>query len=116
MERLKSIGGIGPVIEKAEQYPRLSAWIVLTVGMSIILLFEARDVGLELPQWIALFVATAVVAGLCVWIISWEDEEDMEEDQEALVPQAEAAIQPAEEAPAQPEELIEEANEDSGSA
>jgi hypothetical protein len=115
MERLKSIGGIGPVIEKAEQYPRLSAWIVLTVGMIIILMFEARDVGLELPQWIALFVATAVVAGLCVWIISWEDEE-VEEEQDALVPQSETAIQPADEAPAQPEELIEEANEDSNSA
>jgi hypothetical protein len=44
--------------------------------MSLFVVNEARDVGLQASQWIALLVATILVAGLCVWIISWEDEED----------------------------------------
>jgi len=58
------------------RHPRLAAWIVLALGMSLFVVNEARDVGLQISQWIALLVATVLVAGLCVWIISWEDEED----------------------------------------
>ncbi len=57
------------------QHPRLTAWMVLAVGMVIILIWSARDVGLLPAQWIALIVATIGLAGMCVWIISWEDEE-----------------------------------------
>jgi len=58
------------------QHPRLTAWLVLAVGMVIILVWSARDVGLLPAQWAALIIATILLAGLCVWIIGWEDEEE----------------------------------------
>lgn len=61
-------------------HPRLAAWFVLSVGMVALLVYEARDVGLLITQWIALIVSTVLVAGLCIWIISWEDETDDETD------------------------------------
>ncbi len=60
-------------------HPRLTAWVVLAIGMVAILVWSARDVGLLPGQWAALIVATIGVAGLCVWIIGWEDEEEGEE-------------------------------------
>ncbi|MBO9361748.1 MULTISPECIES: hypothetical protein [Thermoflexus] len=60
----------------AERHPRLTAWIALAIGMVAILLWSARDVGLTPSQMLALVVATIILAGLCVWIISWEDEEE----------------------------------------
>ena len=59
-------------------HPRLTAWIVLAVGMNAMVMYEARSVGLLLGQWASLIVATTLVAGLCVWIIGWEDDEDDE--------------------------------------
>jgi len=59
-------------------HPRLSAWVVLGAGMVAIVAFEARDVGLLVHQWVALIVATVLVAGLCVWIIGWEDSDEAE--------------------------------------
>jgi len=64
-------------------YPRLFAWIILAVGMDIILLFSARDVGLEGRQWFWLLLITTLVAGACVWIISWGDDDEAEEDDAA---------------------------------
>ena len=58
----------------ASQHPRVVAWIVLSVGMIALIGFEGRDVGLQATQWLALFAACIVVAGACIWIISWEDE------------------------------------------
>ena len=63
------------------QHPRLTAWFVLAVGMVIILVWSARDVGLLAGQWAALIVATIGLAGLCVWIIGWEDEEEETEEE-----------------------------------
>lgn len=60
------------------QHPRLTAWLVLAIGMVVILIWSARDVGLLPGQWAALIVATIGLAGLCVWIIGWEDEEEEE--------------------------------------
>lgn len=65
-----------PPVKWALVHPRIAAWIVLSLGMVILLAIEARDVGLEVGQWIALIVATVGVAGLCIWIISWEDVDD----------------------------------------
>lgn len=65
-----------PLVKWASVHPRLAAWIVLSVGIVTLLLFEASDVGLLFTQWIALIVATVLVAGACIWIISWEDTED----------------------------------------
>ena len=56
------------------EHPRLSAWFVLAVGMVAILIWSARDVGLLPRQWAALIVATIGLAGLCIWIIGWEED------------------------------------------
>ena len=63
------------------QHPRLAAWAVLALGMVIILVWSARDVGLLPGQWTALIIATIGLAGLCVWIIGWEDDEVEEEEE-----------------------------------
>lgn len=59
-----------------ERHPRIAAWIALAIGMVIILLWSAKDVGLLPSQLAALVVATILLAGLCVWIIGWEDDDD----------------------------------------
>ncbi len=60
----------------AETHPRIAAWIGLAIGMVIILLWSAKDVGLLPTQLVALVVATILLAGLCVWIIGWEDNDE----------------------------------------
>ncbi len=62
------------------QHPRLAAWMVLAIGMVVILIWSARDVGLLPAQWTALIVATVCLAGLCVWIIGWEEGGEGEEE------------------------------------
>ena len=57
-------------------HPRITAWIALAVGMVVILLWSAKDVGLLPTQLLALVIATILLAGLCVWIIGWEDKEE----------------------------------------
>lgn len=66
METLKSLYA---------RHPKIVAWIALTFGMVIILLWSAKDVGLLPTQMLALVVATIGLAGLCIWIIGWEDGE-----------------------------------------
>jgi 4-amino-4-deoxy-L-arabinose transferase-like glycosyltransferase len=58
------------------RHPYLTAWAVLALGMVLILLYEARNVGLEGSQWFWLITITILVAGACIWIISWGDDED----------------------------------------
>lgn len=77
------------VMSWAKTHPRLTAWIVLALGMDAMVVYEARSVGLLAGQWVALIIATTLVAGLCVWIIGWEDDEDDEP------PAAEPAAPPA---------------------
>ncbi len=60
----------------AEKHPRLAAWVLLAIGMVIILIIAARDVGLLWNQWLFLILATIGLAGLCVWVISWESGDD----------------------------------------
>jgi hypothetical protein len=60
------------------EHPRLTAWFALAVGMVAILIWSARDVGLLPRQWAALIVATIGLAGLCIWIIGWEEAEQEE--------------------------------------
>ena len=64
------------------QHPRLTAWLVLAIGMVVILIWSARDVGLLPGQWAALIMATIGLAGLCIWIIGWEDEGEEANDEE----------------------------------
>lgn len=66
------------IITWAKDNPRLSAWLALGLGMVAIISYEARDVGLLPGQWAALIIATVAVAGLCIWIISWEDDDEDE--------------------------------------
>ena len=72
-----------PGVQWIMRHPRFSAWVVLAAGMVALLLHEARNVHLEPSQTLALIVATVLVAGACIWIISWEDKDDPEEDGEA---------------------------------
>lgn len=62
----------------AVAHPKLAAWALLGLGMVIILIIAARDVGLVWNQWLFLVLATLGVAGLCVWIIGWESDSDDE--------------------------------------
>jgi hypothetical protein len=64
-------------------HPNIAAWFVLALGMVIILAVEARDVGLEAMQWFWLVVITVLVAGACIWIVSWGDDDDEGEDEVA---------------------------------
>jgi hypothetical protein len=64
----------------ASAKPRLAAWIALAIGMVIILIIAARDVGLLWNQWLFLILATVGLAGLCVWIIGWESGDGAEEN------------------------------------
>ncbi len=71
-----------PALKWITQHPRFSAWLVLSLGMVALLVHEARNVGLLPSQWLALIVATVLVAGACVWIISWEDKDNPEDEAE----------------------------------
>lgn len=61
------------LVKWALRHPRIAAWIVLSVGMVALLIFEASGVGLQPGNWIALIIATVLVAGACIWIVSWDD-------------------------------------------
>ena len=63
------------------QHPNLSAWFVLALGMNILLVIEARDVGLVGSQWFWLLFITTLVAGACIWIISWGDDDEETADE-----------------------------------
>lgn len=75
-----------PLTQLALRHPRIAAWLVLAVGMDVMLAFEARDVGLLPGQWVALMTASTLVAGACVWIISWEDQDEQEAEEAAAPP------------------------------
>lgn len=60
----------------AVDHPQITSWVVLAIGMVIILVWSASDVGFTSSQWVALIITTVLLAGACVWIIGWEDEED----------------------------------------
>jgi hypothetical protein len=53
-------------------HPILANWALLSIGMVIILLISARNVGFQSGQWLAVIAATVILAGLSAWIISWE--------------------------------------------
>lgn len=74
----------------ASAHPKLAAWVALGIGMVIVLIIAARDVGLTVSQWLFLILATIGLAGLCVWIIGWESGED-EAETDAAKPAAEDA-------------------------
>ena len=60
----------------AVNHPQITSWIVLAIGMVIILIWSAKDVGFTAQQWVALVITTILLAGACVWIIGWGDDEE----------------------------------------
>jgi hypothetical protein len=58
------------------EHPQITSWIVLAIGMVIILVLSAWEVGFTPGQWTALLITTILLAGACVWIIGWEDDDD----------------------------------------
>ncbi len=54
------------------EHPRLVIWVILSVGMSLILAFTARDAELAPQQFAALWAMTLALAGLTSWIVFWE--------------------------------------------
>jgi hypothetical protein len=66
----------------SQNYPRLTSWLVLAVGMVLILIWSAWDVGFTAGQWLALVITTILLAGACVWIIYWGDDEAESESAE----------------------------------
>ncbi|MBN1311511.1 MAG: hypothetical protein JXB30_08840 [Anaerolineae bacterium] len=73
-------GPLGPVVRWIEAHPRLTAWFVLALGMVILLVVAARDVGLLPHQWAALIVAVILTAGICIWIVGWEEDDLRDEE------------------------------------
>ncbi len=60
----------------ATNHPQLAMWIVLAIGMVIILVWSAKDVGFTASQWAAIIVTTILLAGASVWIIGWGDDDE----------------------------------------
>ncbi len=89
MDQISKMPVIGSVLNIIDTYPRISAWVVLSVGMLGLLYYEAQDVGLTTRNWIALTIASLLVAALSIWIVSWEDEELDGEETEAKKDDAE---------------------------
>ncbi len=75
----------------AKSHPQIVAWIVLAIGMVIILVWSAKDVGFTAGQWAALVVTTILLAGACVWIIGWGDDEEEEEIEKEKVEEIDKA-------------------------
>ncbi len=75
------------ILSLVDRYPRILAWVVLSVGIIALLVYEARDIDLTATNWLALVIASIAVSGLCIWIVSWEDEDE----QESLAENAELA-------------------------
>lgn len=65
------------------RHPRFFTWLILAGGMVPILIWTAKDVGFYPGQWAALIISTIILAGLCAWIIGWEEEEETREEKES---------------------------------
>ncbi len=55
-----------------DEHPFLTMWAVLSVGMVAIFLVTSRQVDLLPSQRLFMALACVATAGLCTWIISWE--------------------------------------------
>jgi hypothetical protein len=65
-----------PVLGFLRRHPYVTAGIVLAVGMVIMLLVAAHDVGLTGTQLLFLALVTAIVGALCAWILRWDSRSD----------------------------------------
>lgn len=55
-------------------HPQISAFAGLALAMVVVVMLASKDVGLEPGQRFTLAASTVLLAGLCVWIINWDDE------------------------------------------
>jgi 4-hydroxybenzoate polyprenyltransferase len=67
---------LDPPLGFARAHPYISCWIVLAIGMVIMLLASSTHAGLLPRQLAFLALMTVLLAGACVWIISWDADED----------------------------------------
>ena len=74
MDKLKQV---------TNDHPQLTSWVVLAFGMVIILIWSAKDVGFTAQQWVAVIITTILLAGACVWIIGWGDDDELEQVEES---------------------------------
>jgi hypothetical protein len=58
--------------ERLRAHPNIIMWLLLSLGMVLMVLYAAKDVGFLPLQTLALIIATVILAGLCAWIINWE--------------------------------------------
>lgn len=56
-----------------EAHPRLAAWLLLAIGMLIVFFIASANVPFTAAQRLVVASAVVVLAGLCVWIIFWEE-------------------------------------------
>ncbi len=54
------------------KHPYLAVFVLLAAGMEAVLFLASRNVVLAPIQYGTVAVATTLVAGLCIWIITWE--------------------------------------------
>jgi len=64
------------LLDWAKAHPYLTCWIVLAIGMVIMLLASSTRAGLTYSQLAFLAFMTVRLAGACVWIISWDGDDD----------------------------------------
>jgi hypothetical protein len=65
-------GAVSSLIQRLRSHPNLVMWLLLALGMVVMVLYAAKDVGFQPLQTLALVIVTVILAGLCVWIINWE--------------------------------------------
>jgi hypothetical protein len=63
-------------VDLVKRHPMWTAWVALSIGMVAILLYTAKDVELLPTQRLALVLATIGLAGACVWILSWDSDDE----------------------------------------
>lgn len=54
------------------RHPNLVAFVLLAAGMEVVLYAASRGVALAPTEYVAIAAATACLAALCVWILTWE--------------------------------------------
>ncbi len=64
------------LVDLVKSHPMWAAWVALSIGMVAILLYTAKDVDLLPTQRLALVLATIGLAGACVWILSWDSDDE----------------------------------------
>jgi len=71
---------VKPAIEWVKRHPYLTSWVVLAIGMVIMLLASSQHAGLLPSQLAFLVLMTILLAGACVWIITWDSDDEEEEE------------------------------------